>query len=579
MSDFTPYKIKIKDFIKCIISGKYQLPCFQRDFKWNPSKIKSLINSIQHEYPAGSLLFLKIDGDNPLIPYQGFKFTDKETFTEKPEKLVLDGQQRMTSCFSVFKNLGNYTYYINYSELMNQFNSGITDYDFETLIIHKKHVFNPSKEIPNGLFPMEYLVDRDTMIAQIKLFVQDARRDAKNEKLCDFLNYDFVRIVDSILDYEFPVVDLPENSSMESVCKVFQTINTTGLKLSVFDICLAVFMPKNINLKKLVVKSSASTNYAKNVLCKDPTSALQVVALLANRSPNANSLPKELQSQDITDFWDDAIEGIESALILFDSFGAGTKKNLSILPYTPLVTIVAAVLSRTKYKFMDVPTKGEAEEKIKKYFFTASLTSRYTEGTNAKINEDFKSLNQWVSNDIIPAMISHGVDWNTEIIISNKKNSAFGKAVLCMLNARNPKDFYRSKYVGVRENVESCDLHHIFPKATYEANNESLINSVFNLTWLTKDSNNYIKDNTTKVYLGNIMSSLGKTEAQLKTDLELHNIDDETYNMLINENYYGFISKRANKYRNLFSEVGVNFRDVDKDEVEVEENEDEEEIV
>ena len=83
MAEITVSKTKIRDFIQSIESGKYQLPCFQRDFKWNPSKIKSLLNSIQHEYPAGSLLFLKVNSDNPLIPCQGFKYTNSDDFTEK----------------------------------------------------------------------------------------------------------------------------------------------------------------------------------------------------------------------------------------------------------------------------------------------------------------------------------------------------------------------------------------------------------------------------------------------------------------------------------------------------------------
>ncbi len=102
MAKFNTYTVDIYSFISNIISGKYRLPCFQRDFKWNPAKIKSLINSIQHQYPAGSLLFLKVDRDEPLIPSQEFKYAEKNKFTNKPEVLVLDGQQRMTSCFSVF---------------------------------------------------------------------------------------------------------------------------------------------------------------------------------------------------------------------------------------------------------------------------------------------------------------------------------------------------------------------------------------------------------------------------------------------------------------------------------------------
>lgn len=577
MSEFGLYNVKIRDFIHSIVCGKYQLPCFQRDFKWNPPKIKSLVNSIQHEYPAGSLLFLKVKGKESIIPYTPFKYTHSDQITEDPERLVLDGQQRMTSCYSVFTNEGYYTYYIDFISLMKKYNAGEKDFDFETLIVNKRHNSAPMTELPNGLFPMAYLIDRNTMRNQIKIYVSGIQNEPEKADIVEFLNYSFGDIVDSILDYEFPVVELPENSTMEAVCKVFQTINTTGLKLSVFDICVAVFMPKGINLKEKVQVSSSNHMYAKLILDKDATSVLQVVALLANKAPNSNTLASVLEARDISDYWNDAIDGIERTLIMFDSFGAGTKKNLGLLPYTPMVPIVAAVLTRTKYASMDVPSQAKVEKKIKAYFFTAALSTRYTEGTNAKINDDFKSLNQWISSDVVPAMVTHGVDWNTLKIVENNKNGAFGKAVLCMLNSMSPRDFYSDKLVGVGENIDSCDLHHIFPKAKYESSYEKTIDSVFNFTWLLKETNIYIKDSTTTDYLNGILQNTGESESQLQTILTSHLISDDIFSYMKQEQFEKFIDARAEKFQKLFVNVGVKFRDVDQDELEVEDNESEDE--
>ncbi len=573
MANFNTYNVKISSFISNIKSGKYRLPCFQREFRWNPAKIKSLINSIQHEYPAGSLLFLKVDRDDPLIPFQEFKYAVKENFTDKPEDLVLDGQQRMTSCFSVFTNQGYYSYFIDYKQLMKQFKDGVTDYDFETLVVNKRHVANLVGELSNGLFPLSYLIDRKTMNQQIQAFLQDN----EDKEVDEFLNGEFRNIVDSIMDYEFPVVELPDDSSMEAVCKVFQTINTTGLKLSVFDICVAVFMPQNINLKEKVKVSSSNYKYVKLALEKDATMALQIVALLAGKAPNTNTLARVLQPEDINDYWDDAIKGIEATLELFDSFGAGTTKNLSLLPYTPMIPIVAAVLAKTKYADMSVPAKSSAQNKLKRFFYTVSMATRYTEGTNAKINDDFKALNKWISNDQIPDLVSKGVDWNTEKIVTNNKNGAFGKAVLCLINSQNPKDFYsQSEAVGLGKDINSCELHHIFPKAEYEDKYNELINSVFNYTWLLKETNNYIKDAKTCSYLDGIISETNISEDQLKSVLSDHLITGEVYDKLKAEDYNSFISGRAEGIKNMFDNIGVIFRSVNQDELEVEEDDSEE---
>lgn len=578
MSGFGHSDVKIRDFIASIISGRYRLPCFQREFRWNPAKVKSLLNSIQHEYPAGSLLFLKVNKDDPLIPTQEFKYADKNAFTEKPEMLVLDGQQRMTSCFCAFTNKGYYTYYINYIELMKQYAEGITDFDFETLIVHKRHNSSPFTELVNGLFPISFLIDRNTMRNQIKIFVSGIQGEPDKAEICEFLNYSFGDIVDSILDYEFPIVELPENSTMEAVCKVFQTINTTGLKLSVFDICVAVFVPKGINLKDKVKESIQRHHYIKTLLEKDATVVLQVIALLVNKAPNTNSLAKVLEADDIFDCWDDAIDGIEQTLVLFDSFGAGTKKNLMLLPYTPMVPIVAAVLSRVKYSSMDVPTKAKTEQKIKTYFYTVALSTRYTEGTNAKINEDFKGLKKWISSGEVPSLISYGVDWNTEKIVENNKNGAFGKAILCMLNSNSLKDFYAQSSVGVGVDIDSCDLHHIFPKAQYEKKYPEIINSVFNFTWLLKDTNIYIQDESTSDYLDKIIEDVNMSEGQLKAILNGHYIDGDLYEVMREEKYIEFIYGRAEIFKQLFIDAGVQFMEVAQDELEVETDEEDDDL-
>ena len=574
MANFNTYNIKIGNFISNIKSGKYQLPCFQRDFRWNPAKIKSLINSIQHAYPAGSLLFLKVDRDEPLIPFQEFKYAVKENFTDKAEDLVLDGQQRMTSCFSAFTNQGYYSYFIDYMELMKKYKAHSEDYDFETLVVNKRHTTNLVNEMSNGLFPLSYLIDRKTMNQQIQAFLLDN----EDKEVAEFLNGEFRNIVDSIMDYEFPVVELPEDSSMEAVCKVFQTINTTGLKLSVFDICVAVFMPHNINLKEKVKASSSSYKYVKLALEKDATMALQVIALLAGKAPNTNTLAKVLQPEDINDYWEDAIKGIEKTLELFDTFGAGTTKNLSLLPYTPTIPIIAAVLSKTKYVDMSVPAKSNVQNKIKRFFFTVSMSTRYTEGTNAKIKDDFIALNKWISNDEIPELISNGVDWNTEKIVTNNKNGAFGKAVLCLINSQNPKDFYsQSEAVGQGRDIEPCELHHVFPKAEYEDRYEDLINSVFNYTWLLKETNNYIKDAKTYEYLSGIMKDTNVSEEELKSVLSNHMIDADAYEKLKAEKYLEFISKRAEGIKEKFDNMGIVFKSVNQDELEVEQDETEDE--
>ena len=107
--------------------------------------------------------------------------------------IAIDGQQRMTSCFSVFTNKGYYSYYINYIELMKDYKEGVTDYDFETLVVNKRHTGNLVSELSNGLFPLSYLIDRKTTNRQIQAFLLDN----EDQEIDEFLNGEFRNIVDS----------------------------------------------------------------------------------------------------------------------------------------------------------------------------------------------------------------------------------------------------------------------------------------------------------------------------------------------------------------------------------------------
>ena len=104
--------------------------------------------------------------------------------------------------------------------------------------------------------------------------------------------------------------------------------------------------------------------------------SLQTVALLANRDPKVNTLAKTVTTADISRNWDDAIKGIDLAMRLMDSFGAGTKKNTSLLPYTPLIPVIASVLISRKYDTLNVGQQAVIKNKIIKRPCIVPTTSR-----------------------------------------------------------------------------------------------------------------------------------------------------------------------------------------------------------
>src|SRR4029077_15681790 len=80
--------------------GVVQLPDFQRSWVWDEERIKSLIASVSRAFPIGALMTLETGGEVDFKPrcIEGAPPAARDV---KPQPLLLDGQQRMTSLYQV----------------------------------------------------------------------------------------------------------------------------------------------------------------------------------------------------------------------------------------------------------------------------------------------------------------------------------------------------------------------------------------------------------------------------------------------------------------------------------------------
>ena len=78
-------------------SGSMQLPEFQRDWTWDDSRIRGIIASLSQGYPMGAIMRLQYG--NPDIQFKYRTITGVKGVSVKPEHLILDGQQRLTSIY------------------------------------------------------------------------------------------------------------------------------------------------------------------------------------------------------------------------------------------------------------------------------------------------------------------------------------------------------------------------------------------------------------------------------------------------------------------------------------------------
>ncbi len=97
MTTFDSTKASLQDLLKEIKDGKIQLPDFQRGWVWDDDHIRDLLVSISRSFPIGSVMLLEAGGEVSFQtrPIEGLE--DKVPKDKVPEKLILDGQQRLTT--------------------------------------------------------------------------------------------------------------------------------------------------------------------------------------------------------------------------------------------------------------------------------------------------------------------------------------------------------------------------------------------------------------------------------------------------------------------------------------------------
>jgi hypothetical protein len=113
--------VRIRDLIRDVNHDLY-LPAIQREFVWGPEQVARLFDSVMADFPIGSFLFWKLRAEKkdewPI--YEFIRDFDKEA-PHNPGanlagitsdlRLVLDGQQRITSLFIGLKGSYRYFYY------------------------------------------------------------------------------------------------------------------------------------------------------------------------------------------------------------------------------------------------------------------------------------------------------------------------------------------------------------------------------------------------------------------------------------------------------------------------------------
>ena len=563
MASYQPRDIMLQEAVTMISDGRIRLPEFQRDFTWAVSDQRSLLDSIQKAYPVGTLLLLEVGNSAAASPFGQRTFAGAPQPTKAAELLVLDGQQRLSTCYRCLSSDSQRMFCIDLKRLHERTGGQPRrSVDLGDLIVVRQRPVHPQNLLYNrNLLPFEFLTDRDSLREKLATYRANLMKKPETEEFGRFVDIYLEGYVDVFFDYRFPAVVLPGDLDIEAVANVFTKINTSGLRLSAFDLCVAALFPKGVRLREKWREAREIDEV--HALDLDGTNLLQTVALLAGQPPKKAALVKNITKPHIDAYWDVAVSGTKKAGGVLASVGV---PDAASVPYDAMVPALAAALSRSP----DPKTPPEVESirlKVGRWVQQTAFLQRYNEGTDVKQAADFPLAVTWLSGGGAPAFLGDTVVWQRSWDQLGRSGARY-RALVALLNEIGPRDLIEiTKHLGRGlPSRHGAQLHHIFPRAYLRAAGYDPKDAerALNITFLSAESNNFISDRAPSVYIEDRVRELEKLGTPrptaisgLRSLLAEHLINDAAWEAMLGDDYEAFLEARGAAVRDRLSGMGI----------------------
>jgi hypothetical protein len=481
----------IRDLVNEIKKGEIKIPQFQRKFVWNETQALKLLDSISNNYPTGSLLFWKTTTKLSVERNIG-DFKLPETDDLSPTTYVLDGQQRLTVIYSCFGAADGEEGYSAGYDLINDNFIKLSD--------------KPELHI----FPLRYIFQTTKLLNFRTALISHPHATELQEKLDSF--------IEIITNYRFPVVTL-KDLTVEEVCPIFERINSSGTRLSTYDLMVAATWAENFNLNDEVEEIAFSLK-SKNFEDISGDTILKCLSAIKYKSIKKSYILslRQLSREDM----DELVKKVKSALLksvdlLTTEFGI---YNWAFLPYEALLVIICFVCSH-KDKF----TKADIE-RLRKWFWTSSFSERYRGASDTFISNDLNNIENYIVNEKnIPGLFNNIPNMDEVRTMVFRSNNSRTRAYILLLATMKPRNITNGAIIDTQSALSIFNkkqYHHIFPQAYLKSQkvNADKINTISNICMLAASENNYISDAPPNEYIPKLVEKLGNQyEAVFKSNL------------------------------------------------------------
>ena len=549
---FQTPKYKLAKLLEQAGDGTIQLPDFQRGYKWDDDRIRSLLVTITQGYPLGVIMLLESGSDHVRFKPKPVEGAPTEAAKTEPDLLLLDGQQRLTSLYQALtgdvvvdtqdtrgKRLQR-RYYIDIGRALGD--PGDRDQAVVSLPGDGKvrtnfgkdvefDVSTPAKEREHGYFPFRLVYDQGEAMSWL-VELKDT------QQFSAFLT----KVLQPMLGYEIPAIELDKSTTKGAVATVFEKVNTGGLPLNVFELLTATFAgdPAYYAEQGTDFRLGDDWQLTEQVVAAHPvlggvrnTDFLQAVTLLATaHGPSFTSARKEdVLKLQLGQYLAWAGK-VRDALVWVAQFlHAENIHQARDIPY-PTQLVPLAVLRVTLGESADI---YGVRNRIRQWFWCGILGELYGGSTETRFARDVDQVPEWAMQATngdavatVPSTVSAATFVESRLLSLRTRQSAAYKGLHALLMGTGAKDWrFHQSFDKTHYTDLQVDIHHVFPKRWCVNNgiDDALRESVVNKTPLAAKTNRLIGGASPAIYLPKLEASAGVSAAQLDQIVGVHLID------------------------------------------------------
>jgi hypothetical protein len=516
--------------------GDIALPDIQRPFVWSNAKVRDLFDSMYRGFPVGYFLFWEnvIAGGTKQIGIGGKQHT-------VPRLLIVDGQQRLTSLFAVFR--GRKVLDEDYKERQIEVAFRPRDGKFEVADI-------AIRRDPEWISNISELwASRSSSRKLVNGFIDRlAEKSPLSEADEELISHNLDRLFD-LQKYPFTALEIAASVDEEQVADIFVRINSEGVRLNQADFILTlmsvfweqgrVILEDFCRHSRQAPSPGSPASPFNHFIQPDPDQLLRVAVAFGFQRGRLKSVYQVLRGKDM-ETGEFSPERREQQFALLQSaqtevleltywhqflsslVGAGFRSGEMISSQNGLLYAYAFYLIGKKR--FGVP-EHQLQRLIGRWFFAASLTGRYTNSPETVMDGDLNRLKEVHDAagfaSTLEGIMANGLTndfWTVTLPANLDSSSARNPELFAYIAAQNrlgaPVLFSYKKISdlldpALKTKKKPLERHHLFPRAWLERegiDNLKHINQLANFALLEWPDNIDISDEAPGDYVPKLQS-------------------------------------------------------------------------